>query len=181
MTNEVPQWAITLWPPWGSLIAYGIKTSETRHWSPPLGQRHMPLAIHQGKRQPTRAEVDHLTDALMAICRFDPDPDRRWRAQCAVDMVAEGNYPLGQFVAEVHLGGTCVVESRGGGTEAWAHCRDTTTGDTFRVTDDGLGDYSIGRHIWRFPEIRALNWPFAARGRQGLWRIPDNLKPFLGP
>ena len=34
--------AISLWQPWASLIAAGVKPYETRHWSPPrelIGQR----------------------------------------------------------------------------------------------------------------------------------------------
>ena len=42
--------AISLWAPWGSLVADGRKRIETRHWRPPdwlVGQR---IAIHQTKR-----------------------------------------------------------------------------------------------------------------------------------
>ena len=43
--------AITIWEPWASLIAHGIKREETRTWAPPvelIGQR---IAIHAAKRR----------------------------------------------------------------------------------------------------------------------------------
>lgn len=39
--------AISLWQPWASAIAMGLKQVETRHWSPPYTGR---LAIHAAKR-----------------------------------------------------------------------------------------------------------------------------------
>ena len=48
--NENHLKAISLWAPWGSLVADGHKHIETRHWRPPdwlVGQR---LAIHQAKK-----------------------------------------------------------------------------------------------------------------------------------
>lgn len=39
--------ALTLWQPWASLIAYGVKTYETRSWTTSY---RGPLAIHASKR-----------------------------------------------------------------------------------------------------------------------------------
>ena len=60
--------AITLWQPWASLIAYGIKTRETRSRRPPrqliasedteLGRIHERFAIHAAKRPLTRDELE---------------------------------------------------------------------------------------------------------------------------
>lgn len=38
---------LTLWQPWATLIALGVKTHETRSWSTPY---RGPLAIHAAKR-----------------------------------------------------------------------------------------------------------------------------------
>ena len=54
--------AITLWQPWATLIADGIKTLETRTWEPPadlIGQR---IAIHAAKRPMTS---EHLTATVV--------------------------------------------------------------------------------------------------------------------
>jgi activating signal cointegrator 1 len=39
--------ALSLWAPWGSLMADGRKKIETRHWRPPLWLLNQPVAIHQ--------------------------------------------------------------------------------------------------------------------------------------
>ena len=49
ITNTIQMPAISLHQPWASLIAYGVKTIETRSWRPPtkfIGQR---IAIHGAK------------------------------------------------------------------------------------------------------------------------------------
>jgi len=73
--------AISLWQPWASFIAIGVKPYETRHWTPPrrfVGQR---IAIHAAKR------------------RIDKD-DREWWYR-----VSKANVPppLGAFVCTAIL------------------------------------------------------------------------------
>ena len=48
---ELQMKALTLYQPWASLIAHGVKTIETRSWAPPrrlIGQR---IAIHAGRKR----------------------------------------------------------------------------------------------------------------------------------
>jgi hypothetical protein len=50
--------AISLWQPWASFIAIGVKQYETRHWRPPsrfIGQR---IAIHAAKRRLDKDDVE---------------------------------------------------------------------------------------------------------------------------
>lgn len=42
--------AITVYQPWASLIAYGFKEFETRHWQPPQKYIGELIAIHAGKQ-----------------------------------------------------------------------------------------------------------------------------------
>jgi len=42
--------AISLWQPWATAIAVGVKRYETRHWAPPGTAFGQPLAIHAAKR-----------------------------------------------------------------------------------------------------------------------------------
>ena len=51
--------AISLWQPWASLMAAGLKTIETRSWPANYAG---PLAIHAAKRQLTGEEKDLLDD-----------------------------------------------------------------------------------------------------------------------
>jgi activating signal cointegrator 1 len=49
--------AISLWQPWASFIAIGVKPYETRHWVPNrrvIGQR---IAIHAAKKPIPREEI----------------------------------------------------------------------------------------------------------------------------
>jgi hypothetical protein len=50
--------AISLWQPWASFIAIGVKPYETRHWVAParfIGRR---IAIHAAKRKMPREDVE---------------------------------------------------------------------------------------------------------------------------
>jgi hypothetical protein len=50
--------AISLWQPWASFIAIGVKPYETRSWSPPsrlIGQR---IAIHAAKQRVDADDVE---------------------------------------------------------------------------------------------------------------------------
>lgn len=46
--------ALTLWQPWAALIAYGLKTIETRSWRTSY---RGPLAIHAALRKPTAEDL----------------------------------------------------------------------------------------------------------------------------
>jgi len=78
--------AITLYQPWASLIAAGIKRYETRHWPPRSGQltEGEELAIHAGMRivKPLPPYLEELianlpetlplpTGAVLCVCRFE--------------------------------------------------------------------------------------------------------------
>lgn len=47
--------AISLWQPWASLVAHGLKRFETRHWTTSY---RGPLAIHAAKRKPELSVSD---------------------------------------------------------------------------------------------------------------------------
>ena len=56
--------AITLWQPWATLVATGLKEYETRSWAPPedlIGRR---LAIHAAKRTPRQPVEDFIRNLL---------------------------------------------------------------------------------------------------------------------
>ena len=56
--------AITLWQPWASMVAMGLKQNETRSWAPPkalIGER---IAIHAAKRVPKIEEHIRLVKSV---------------------------------------------------------------------------------------------------------------------
>ena len=138
--------AVTLWQPYASAVAEGIKTSETRSWAPPenlIGQR---IAIHASLRVP------RLHECPSAVS---------W--QWALDQ------PRGVVVATVRLvaAGKVVAPP--------VDCRDrvfrcrTSYGAMFDGSDDGLGDYRLGRWVWLFDGVEPLDPPVPARGMQRIW------------
>jgi activating signal cointegrator 1 len=56
--------ALSLWAPWGSLMADGRKKIETRSWRPPAWLIGQPVAIHQTMRVDKDACEDFGYDAL---------------------------------------------------------------------------------------------------------------------
>lgn len=96
--------AITLYQPWASLIAAGVKDRETRSWPPPqylVGQR---IAIHAGLR--VEADVPETFDAEVAH-----HLGAAWRS----------TVPRGAVVAIVRLSGWAATGElvRQGLVDAW--------------------------------------------------------------
>lgn len=134
--------ALTLWQPWASAIALGLKKIETRGW--PTKYRG-PLAIHAATRQ-HREDRACFEAILAAAHHVERDV---WAGYC------DSNYellPFGEVVATCRLTDCLWVESLdvGGAERRW-------------------GDYSAGRWGWVLEEVERLMVPVPAVGRQGLW------------
>ena len=148
-------YAISLWQPWASLIAEGIKVQETRNWAPPkhlIGER---IAIHAAKRRLTKAELRELPSMIhhdMSV-RYG----HFW----------EEDVPYGAVVATAELGGACRVVGKDKmlGLEG----RLIYTNEPCRLFSDIYGDYSVGRIIWWLKDIEKFQEPVPAAGKQGFW------------
>lgn len=161
--------AITLWQPWATLVALGLKKIETRSWSPysnrPAGMpgqvdlafRKNGLAIHAARRTPT----DELRAAFQ---------DRWIRMVLAMHGITESNWtggagslPQGAIVAVSTL--TAVIQTNPGGGLAG-------------LTDmeRAFGNYAPGRFAWLLADVINLNdAPVPAKGRQRIWPVPADL------
>lgn len=139
--------ALTLYQPWASMIALGLKQHETRSYEPPrtlnLGGL---LAIHAGK-------VDMRED-LMQDEDFDFNlvhtelQARGFPAGLLCDM------PLGAMLCVARLKAyapTAIVERRVGPVEI------------------ALGDYSPGRWAWELQVVHTFDPPIRCRGYQRVW------------
>lgn len=165
--------ALTLWQPWASLIAVGVKTIETRSWAAPkslIGQR---IAIHAAKRYPAPFQDDLIGDFRIME-----------------------DIPLGAVVATVQLAG-CVqvdpsvlwhnlakrldgshpVENHGWGTVGpawrWIYVADEADRPNLFIAEQErpYGDFTLGRWLWLLDDTEQLDKPLPATGRQGLWDI----------
>lgn len=158
--------AITLWQPWASLVALGVKTIETRAWSTSY---RGPLAIHAAQGERWR-HGQRFGDWL-AYRTSKTHPARIYNRD-APPLVR--GLPLGAVVATCTL--TDVVPTEeciwipddgiAGGERHWG------VGDNCAAVIEAeklYGNYAPGRFAWLFNDIEHLAEPVLARGRQGLW------------
>lgn len=133
--------ALSLWQPWGSAVACGIKTCETRSWAPPDSLIGQPLAIHVAK---TKRGMDLIgwenLDFGEPLQAFFGANGPHWTV----------SMPYGVVVAVCRL--VDVVQ--------FPH---------EDAPPDPYGDFTPGRFGWMLDNIVALDPPIEARGRQGLW------------
>ena len=140
--------AISLWQPYASLIAAGVKTIETRGWAPPrdlVGER---IAIHAAKAIETSDVRGRERHRLIAAALDDPEWD--------------GNVPRGAVVCTAVLDHTALVT----GPE---HNGQVTVAGTRWVRTDEWGDFGPGRWLWFLRGVEPVDPPAPARGRQGFW------------
>lgn len=138
--------AITLWQPWASLIAAGVKTVETRSWRPPQKTTGRWVAIHAGKtvrgtgeivnslQHPHREDVHVVNDAMVE--HFG----ERWATEI----------PYGKIVCIARV--TRIVKF-----------------PNPTVIPDGFGDYGRGRFGWVLDDIHRLEVPPNVVGKRGIW------------
>ena len=147
--------AITLWEPWATLVATGVKTWETRSWRFPQSLRGERIAIHAAKRwTPVQlatarffARLGHLDFDL--LCPLDRRPGSLGKILC---------------------------------TAVLAHCA-TTDACVKRWNADNaefvLGDFGPGRFAWKLSDRRLVTPPVAAVGRQRLWTVESSFAAAL--
>jgi hypothetical protein len=143
--------AISLWQPWATLIALGIKRIETRGWST---RYRGPIAIHASKR----FERDALDDIV-----WDLGDRGQWQSANRLSVVSDsGQIPRGALVAVARLAEVRTTD-------------DLFGGDTLTPTEYVCGDFHPGRFGWLLEDVRALETPVPFRGAQGLFEVPDEL------
>lgn len=173
--------AITLYQPWASLIAEGVKTIETRPkrspWRSAIGQT---IAVHAAKHP------EHQVDGGRADRWYDRTvPDELQTAMYARGIAAREwtvRGPSGAVVA------TCTLVD----VVPMMSLRDEPAPpDELDVMDDRLllwraamptdvseqrpfGDYAPGRWALLLDDVRKCA-PFPCRGHQGLWTLPDDV------
>lgn len=146
MTAARPIPALTIWQPWATLIAIGVKTIETRSWQTAY---RGPIAIHAGADRRALAPDTHhpAIDAALARARYT------CRQGCIAGRYeGDQSVPLGCIIAVAEL------------YECW-----WTEGIVSAGMADNFGDFSARRWGWMLRGIALLPSPIPCRGRQGLW------------
>ncbi len=142
---------VSLWQPWASAIALGLKKIETRSWS--TGYRG-PIAIHAAKRACRLNELD----IEMALALKGAGIDRM------------DSLPLGAIVATARLVDCCRFTNlgmvSGGVNKNYAMPG---------IVERAFGDFSPGRFGWMLADVQKLHTPIPLRGLQGLFDLPEGI------
>lgn len=134
--------ALTLWQPWATLMAYGLKTIETRSW--PTSYRG-PLAIHAGTSREgiewVRREQGRNDDA---------------------DLILSAIRRRGDSLATLPRGAVvCIVDVY--------DCKPTFLLATVSYAERAFGNFSPGRYGILTRNVNRLLVLVPAKGKQGLW------------
>lgn len=149
---------ISLWEPWASCIALGLKRVETRSWPCPQCLIGKPLVIHAAKRwdENNQEFAANLRGELTGY--FPPQP-QLGNLLCVVtpthclQVAQPGDGP-----PYLINGGPCAL------------CREVFDTPRERL----LGDWSPGRYLWLLKDVRRIK-PVAFTGRQGIFQVPDEV------
>lgn len=137
--------ALSLWQPWGSLVAAGIKQYETRHWQPPKSLIGHNIAIHAAKHW-TKDEWRITKDLMKRFPRirqlFDPD---------GIDKMA---MPMGAVLVAVRLV-ACIPSEQ--------------LIDFISDEERACGNFAPGRYGWKLEIVKLPEKPIPAKGGQGFW------------
>ena len=137
--------AISLWQPWATFVALGLKKFETRSWGTAY---RGPLLIHAAKRPMTGIEkelVYYLKNEYGDLCAC----------------LNNAEFPLGALVASCELV-DCL--------QSWKDFDPLK----FDPLEYDLGNYEAGRFAWKLLSIKALE-PIPFKGSQGFFHVPDSV------
>src|SRR3990167_6932465 len=160
---------LTLYQPWASAIAVGLKHYETRSWR--TSYRGM-LAIHAGAHR--TLHIPWEVRKIIAKYRMD------YGCIVAVADLADC-LPVVDGCANLPSGIRCMGFNEHGELRRY---EPTTLGRHFGgahtvvATADiehELGDYSPDRYAWELTNVRPLAEPYPIVGHQGLWTVPDDV------
>ena len=149
-------YAISLRQPWATLIALGIKTVDTKAWSPPDSEVGRRIGIHASRLMVNnRNQIDPETwDTMVKIYGIE------WNREL----------PRGAMVATALLSGAHQVREIEDGRAVLARTNRT-------VPTDPHGDYSPGRWLWMLSDVMSINPPVEASGRGPIWIWKRNGMP----
>lgn len=147
--------AITIWQPWASFLAAGVKQYETRSWAT---NYRGPIAIHAGQKG--------VPEFVTFLKEYDPVvffPEsikvsilKRSCIIATAELV--GIYPI--------IGNTLK-----GGKQIEAQMLKNRSIVQISGNELLLGDWAPGRFAWEFVNMTPLPVSIPAKGKQRLWNI----------
>jgi hypothetical protein len=160
---------ISLWQPWASLMAHGLKRIETRGagWGKLLATPG-PLLIHAAKRW-TRAESELSHSAI-----FYPALDSIGQAPQGFGFAADG-MPFGAIIGAVEVVAVLSTDRVKWNPDSRRYFAYDQGGNQLVISSDekAFGDYSDGRVAIVTRKPKAFRKPIPYTGRQSLFDVPD--------
>lgn len=166
--------ALTLYQPWATLVAHGLKQWETRSYQPPWRNNEPTLlAIHSGMRWDIELQMIRdnppFCDALVCEhCKGEGILITGKKQTTCADCEGIGDKP-------VPFGCVLAVATVRSVMDTTAWMREFCT----RGADDReycFGDYSPGRYAWHLTDVRRLPHPIPCRGFQRVWNLSDEVE-----
>lgn len=142
--------AISLWQPWASAVAVGVKRFETRHWAT---NYRGPIAIHAARKRSVDLENTFNRIMTAAGCRHPFEQAR---------LFSFSILPKGAVVAVAELGAIWTTEA-------------ALEDGKINSLEMRLGNYGPQRFVWFLINVRPLRQPYFIRGRQALFNVPDSI------
>lgn len=144
--------ALSLWQPWASLWAAGVKIHETRGWKTMPTYRG-PVVIHAAATVKGFAEVAPAVLAIMRMPTMEALYGPDWRQ----------TLPLGALI------GICEI------VDAYPTRRENGSASSAGVTDFMCGNFASGRWAIRGDKFRVFKTPIPWRGQQKWFQVPDDV------
>jgi len=149
--------ALTVWQPWASLIAAGVKPYEFRGWVYPTSLHHCRIVIHAAQRKVRRDEMQEL------ILRLERDGG--W----GLEMDAARAWPLlHRWLQTPEI----LPLSTGLCTATLNACRPVRQLPSVAAHPERHKEIARGMWGWHLTDIEPLPMLEPVKGAQGFWEWP---------
>lgn len=142
--------ALTVWQPWASLIAAGVKPYEFRGWAAPRGLIGQRIAIHAGARKPRRGEIEELRLIV-------------GHGKGGAAGILDGALPILEHAESLWFSAIVCTAVLG---EPFSAANGLPALGITRNDSDRAGHFNFA---WPLTQIERLEPPIPAKGAQGFW------------
>jgi len=157
---------LTLWQPWATLIALGLKQYKTRSWSTNYRGK---LAIHAAKRYISGSEWQEFIYRARAL---------GVGSQVESALAAFTELPHGSIVAIADLT-DCREMIDVASRNCSLHPALQIDSSAQTPLEKAVGDWSELRYAWKMENVTALPEPIPFKGKQGLTFAPEAIREQL--
>ena len=179
--------ALTIWQPWASLIARGVKQYETRSWAT---KYRGPIAIHAAVKDPNKlpgAVKEELERAVRELFNAEKCQSSPWRWLPTGAVIATAELVEVWHIIGIHrIPGKINGVQTGADAEGGPYLLAVLESMSRRGKSKGimyfshlgvsekeiaLGDWTPGRYAWELANVKILPEPIQAKGKQGIWNF----------